>query len=354
MARRPRIDKSRYTEVTTGKFAPVTPKMRDTGYTKLRHGIFDHTKAGKMTRHEFDVFLTLLRWINYHTGVTTTSAASIAANWGEWDSVADKEDESEDTKTKRKRRTIQNCLLQLRKKGYINYRPGDGKRGCYPVLIDKFEPTDGALLGWSLDLAGTGDDLDNPMYKYVSPTPFVDAYGEKYEAQHMGSCAEDVRLTVQSVCAATYGQCAVDCRLNCTVHVRLKDVLKMYEDIHQESKEPEERVRVQQESKPRSPADGQEKKADDFSDFKDIREWDEDKFNIPAERLKNCIIYQLDYSKDLWYRQTGISLASMDKENFVKKLDRETPPGWTPESHGKPKPKPKVFEPSKYPAMDAI
>jgi hypothetical protein len=219
------------------RFKPVTPKMREGGFTRLRHGIFDHTKTGELTIYDFAVLATLWRWVNYHTGVTTTSAASIAANWGEWDSIAEQETDTEATKAKRKRRTVQSCLLRLRKKGYINYRQGDGKRGCYAILLNKFEPTEGALLGWSLDVTGTGDDLEDPMYKYVSPTPFVEAYGEKYEAQHMTPCAEDVRSTVQSVCAATYGQCAVNCTPHCTVRVRLKEVLKMHEDVYEERQE---------------------------------------------------------------------------------------------------------------------
>src|ERR1700739_2387868 len=61
-----------------------------------------------------------------------------------------------------------------------------------------------------------------------------------------------------------------------------------------------------------------------------IRDWSEEKFNIPGERLRNCIIYQLDYAKNAWYRESGISIASMGRENFVRKLNADTPVGWTP------------------------
>jgi hypothetical protein len=62
-----------------------------------------------------------------------------------------------------------------------------------------------------------------------------------------------------------------------------------------------------------------------------IPDWNQDTFGIPAERLRNCLTYVLDYRKDDWYRVSGITLASMNRERFVLKLDRDTPPGWTPE-----------------------
>ena len=41
---------------------------------------------------------------------------------------------------------IRNGLLEhihLRASGYMNYRPGDGQRGLYPILLNKYEPTVG-------------------------------------------------------------------------------------------------------------------------------------------------------------------------------------------------------------------
>lgn len=41
-------------------------------------------------------------------------------------------------------------------------------------------------MGWSLDAIGT-ENLDNPFYRCVGPTPFSTAYGEGYSAQHIGA-----------------------------------------------------------------------------------------------------------------------------------------------------------------------
>jgi hypothetical protein len=65
----------------------------------------------------------------------------------------------------------------------------------------------------------------------------------------------------------------------------------------------------------------------------DIRDWNESRFGISAERLRNCILYQLDRSKDSWFRER-LSVSSMNTENFVKKLDRDTPSEWTPNTYG--------------------
>jgi len=69
----------------------------------------------------------------------------------------------------------------------------------------------------------------------------------------------------------------------------------------------------------------------------DIRDWSEDRFGIPGSRLRNCILFQLDYNKNDWYRQNPPTMASMEREKFVTKLDKDTPVGWTPENHNQKK-----------------
>lgn len=64
----------------------------------------------------------------------------------------------------------------------------------------------------------------------------------------------------------------------------------------------------------------------------DIREWNQDAFGVSAERLRNCLVYHLDHAKEPWFRNSGITVASMGREKFVTKLNANTPPGWTPAS----------------------
>ena len=54
--------------------------------------------------------------------------------------------------------------------------------------------------------------------------------------------------------------------------------------------------------------------------------WNEDKHGFSAERIRNCIQFQLEQKKDRWF--STISPSCLDSENYVVKLDRETPPDW--------------------------
>lgn len=218
---------------TQSKLVPA--KMREGGFIRLRTGIFDHVASGKMTPYDFAVYLTLHRWARWHTGICITTAASLASNWGAWGSTVASETDTEEQTANRKKRTIQNCLKRLRERGYIKYREGDGKRGSYAILIDKYEPSIGALVGWTLDASAT-EDFENPVYRYVSPTPFSDAYGEANASQHMAACAEHVRSTVRPVSASQYGQSALGGTPDCAVRVPFQDVLDMTKRILEDSK----------------------------------------------------------------------------------------------------------------------
>ena len=91
----------------------------------------------------------------------------------------------------------------------------------------------------------------------------------------------------------------------------------------------------------------------------DIRDWDEEKSGIPAERLRNCIVYQLDYAKDDYFRKSEITPASMERSKFITLLNDNTPAGWTPEKNSTYTRKPKAAtaapaEPSKYQFKESI
>jgi hypothetical protein len=66
----------------------------------------------------------------------------------------------------------------------------------------------------------------------------------------------------------------------------------------------------------------------------DIRDWPEteDRFGISGTRLRNCIRYQLDVTSDGWYRDKAYpTVAKMNSEVYVLKLNADTLAGWTPE-----------------------
>jgi hypothetical protein len=63
--------------------------------------------------------------------------------------------------------------------------------------------------------------------------------------------------------------------------------------------------------------------------LEDIRDWNEEVDGISGERLRNCIIYQLDVRKKDWWVK-NMSIAHVRRN--AKALDEETPPGWAPKS----------------------
>jgi hypothetical protein len=74
----------------------------------------------------------------------------------------------------------------------------------------------------------------------------------------------------------------------------------------------------------------------------DMRLWPESeaRFGISGLRLRNCLNFCIDHRKDSWYRDNPPTVESMSRENFVRKIDKETLPGWTPDwSEKKPDPK---------------
>lgn len=66
----------------------------------------------------------------------------------------------------------------------------------------------------------------------------------------------------------------------------------------------------------------------------DIRKWNEPVDGISAERIRNCIIFQLDYKKSKFYREAlteGFIRRTLKSGiTGARKLHEDTPPGWTP------------------------
>ncbi len=138
----------------------VIPDVRITPHIRIREGLWEHIAQGRLTPHDLAVYMTLYRHAKWGTGICITTAASIAGNWGGQMNL----------------NTAQVCLGRLRDDGYIKYPKGTGNRGVYPVLIDKYEPQIGPCKGWSLNAAAS-DDYENPVYDYISGTPYGEAYG---------------------------------------------------------------------------------------------------------------------------------------------------------------------------------
>ena len=104
-------------------------------FTAIRNPLLDHLVAGKLSLFDFGLLVFLIMRADYSSGIYQGCALTIACQCG---------DPSE-------KEHIQKALRRLRDKKYINYRNGDGSRGAYPILINKFFVTDGELSGKRLN-----------------------------------------------------------------------------------------------------------------------------------------------------------------------------------------------------------
>jgi hypothetical protein len=117
-------------------------------FTAIRNGILYHALAGKLPPFDFGLYIFLIMRADYLTGVYEGCALTIAYQFG-------------DPSLKEH---VQKGLRRLRDKKYINYRNGDGSRGAYSILINKFSVTVGELSGCRLN-AWKHDGLPIPEYE---------------------------------------------------------------------------------------------------------------------------------------------------------------------------------------------
>jgi hypothetical protein len=373
----PHKPQNKYTRTKTGETVEVKPVSlkvpelnNDGGFIRLRNGIWEHIKSGFITCNDFAVYLTIHKFTNWKTGICMSNAASMTEAWGDFSRAANKVEQ------------FQNSMRHLRANGYIDYPEGSGKRGNYPILIDKAEPTKGPLRGWRLRLAAGepgSSNFSNPWYQYVSPTPFEEAYPDvQVEVQAVDWRV--VQVEVQAV-VQVEGQAEVP-----TVALPLQDILDLlktysktafkttekikYNNLPTGADAPSKSVVVNEsyiihdetekdlEIRDR---DNSEQDVDAVTEqgsrsvnrnyhptpdsnpvstststpdveLTDIRDWNTPALGLSAERLRNCLIYVLDHRVDNYYRNNPPTETSMRRENFIRKLDADTPHGWTPES----------------------
>jgi len=108
-------------------------KFRESGFAKVRRGITEHLRDGKIGPNEFTVYMLILLNADPSTGVWHGSAGLLAA----WYSMSP--------------RTCRDNLEKLEQKEYIKRFPVRGKHASYPILIHRFECSTGAVSGKRLN-----------------------------------------------------------------------------------------------------------------------------------------------------------------------------------------------------------
>lgn len=118
------------------------------GFIQIRRGLLDHAETGSVGLSDLGVYLMIHLQAHYETGIWIGSAAKLAAT-----APRDSDD-----------RAIRRSLENLERVGFIKRFMVQGKRGNYPVLINKYEPQSGAMKGKRLN-ADLTTDWRHPVYK---------------------------------------------------------------------------------------------------------------------------------------------------------------------------------------------
>lgn len=104
-------------------------KFRDSGFAKVRRGILEHLQDEKIGMGEFSVYMLVLLNADPSTGAWIGSARKLADRY------------------LLSERTCRDNMEKLEAKGYIKRFQVPGKHASYPILINRFEVTDGAARG---------------------------------------------------------------------------------------------------------------------------------------------------------------------------------------------------------------
>ena len=117
-------------------------------FTAIRNGLLDHIRDGKLCPFDLGIYLFLHLTEDWETGICFTNARAIAVQFGGRVNAKD----------------VRQSLYRLRERRYVNYRDGDGSRGCYDVLLHKSRPTVGRHVGKQLNAFVAGS-LGVPVYE---------------------------------------------------------------------------------------------------------------------------------------------------------------------------------------------
>ena len=106
---------------------------KENGFLQHRRGIWEHVRDGRMTLQDVAVHQYIAAQADTRTGVWNGSAGALAGELC------------------LSHRTARRFLERLTRGDYIRRFPAPGKHVCYPILVHKFEPTNGQHKGEQLD-----------------------------------------------------------------------------------------------------------------------------------------------------------------------------------------------------------
>lgn len=115
------------------------------GFVQMRRGLLEHIRAGRLTGNEGSLFMWLVLEADPCTGIVYGSAGLFATVYG-WSA-----------------RNVREWLEGLERKGYIRRFSKPGSHACYPILINKYLCSHGAMRGKVLNAVASVSCI-NPAY----------------------------------------------------------------------------------------------------------------------------------------------------------------------------------------------
>ena len=116
------------------------------GYLQLRRGLFEHVTEGRMSLTECCLYIAIMANAEPNTGIWKGSAGLLASLYG------------------LSPRTARDVLERLESKRYIKRFPVPGSHSNYPILVNKYQCSDGAMKGMRLNTEKT-TDYRAPVYE---------------------------------------------------------------------------------------------------------------------------------------------------------------------------------------------
>lgn len=143
--------------------------MNSNGYAIVRLGILDHLVVGRLGFFEMGIYTTILLQADFHTGIWWGSAPRLLATCPRGTSL----------------RRVQQAIKTLVDIGFLRPSRVHGKRGNYPVLIDKYDIKLGALKGKRLN-ARKSRSWESPCYEDRTETD-TEVFAERFTE----ACTDD-------------------------------------------------------------------------------------------------------------------------------------------------------------------
>jgi hypothetical protein len=308
------------------------------GFVQVRRSILEHTYDGRLSFNDCGCFLPMTLLADKANALWHGSAPAL------------------NTIVHVATRSAQYSLERLEDGNYILRDFTPGARGNYPILLNKYVLTVGQFKGWRINLELT-------KRYYGIPSGHIDVQTRHRLKEQISAacknpvlepCTEDASDLVEKL-----RERGVE-----TALVLLQGGAVTI-PLHPETPRPPEQIPekrtttvapsagscshgknlsvgedgntsavVLREAKCSPRSSGRGVAADSTTQVlpEDPRQWNRDYSDISAERIRHCVAYQLDFKKNRWYLKELITADPLTREPFVKKLDSDTPKGWTPQS----------------------